>query len=526
MVWKISDPQYNEVAKIRWECVPYTRGLGLDLGCGAIKGFPHWIGIDNRKDTALFNVEMNPDLSVPDASDLKFLASQQYDFIFSSHLLEHIEDYKKALKEWWRLVKPGGYLNLYLPHKDYYPNIGVEGANPDHKHDFLPQDIIDAMKEIGGWDLVENQERNGDDEYSFYQVYKRYSDPKMHRFSCKEPKPTKTCALVRYGAWGDVIQTSSILPGLKSKGYHITLYTVPRAWEAIKHDPLIDKIILQDQEQVPNAWLGDFWAYLRKKYDLFINLSESVEASLLAMQDRAPFQWTKEARHAIMNVNYLELMHKMADVPYEKPLMRFVPTDDEKVWVKQEVKRLGAQPLLMWVLRGSAVHKVWCGGEDPVNKATGFDQIIARIMVQWPKAKVITVGDESCKQIIEKVWQNEPRVVKKSGEWTIRQTMAMAQACEIVIGPETGVMNAVAMEPMKKIVFLSHSTVENLTRDWNNTVSLFSRTTDCYPCHKLIRSWDQCNQEGETGIAKCQAAIGPGEVWDAIRETLDERMAA
>lgn len=526
MTWDIKNSEGNEAGKIRWELVPYTRGLGLDIGCGPFKAFPHFIGVDNRNDSRIFGVAMDPDLTVPDATKLPQLASAQYDFVFSSHMLEHVVDYKAALKEWWRIIKPGGHLCLYLPHKDFYPNIGKEGSNPDHKHDFIPQDIIDAMQAIGGWDMVENQERNEDTEYSFFQVYKKYADPKMHRFSCREPKPEKTCALVRYGAWGDVIQMSSVLPALKAEGYHITVYTVPRALDAVKHEPLIDRFIVQDQEQVPNSWLGEWWAYCRKKYDRFINLSESVEASLLAMSDRAPFTWVHEARHAYMNHNYLEFMHRMAGVEYKKPMMRFVPTEDEKVWVAREKQRISGDPLLMWVLRGSAVHKVWCGGEDEVNHATGFDQIVARIMLQWPKAKVIFVGDESCKDIIEAPWQNEPRVIRRSGEWTIRQTMAMAQVCDMVIGPETGVMNAVAMEPMKKVVFLSHSSVENLTRDWHNTVSLYSRDTPCYPCHKLINRWDQCVQEGNTGIAKCQAAIPPSEVWDAIREELDAKMAA
>ena len=526
MTWDIKTSEGNEAEKIKWELVPYTRGLGLDIGCGPCKAFPHFIGVDNRSDSRLFGIHMNPDLTVPDATKLPQFASCSHDFIFSSHMLEHVEDTKACLKEWWRIVKPGGHLCLYLPHKDYYPNIGKDGSNPDHKHDFLPQDIIDIMKGIGGWDLVENQSRNEGNEYSFFQVFKKYADPKMHRFSCDEPKPEKTCAVVRYGAWGDVIQTSSILPALKAEGYHITLYTVPRAYDAIQHEPLIDKFIIQDQEQVPNSWLGEWWAHLRPKYDRFINLSESVEASLLAMSDRAPYYWTHEARHWYMNRNYLELVHLMAGVPYDKPLMRFVPTNDELTWVAQEKKRINADPLLMWVLRGSAVHKVWCGGEDLVNKATGFDQIIARIILQWPRAKIITVGDESCKKIIEAPWQNEPRVIRKSGEWTIRQTMAMAQSCDMVIGPETGVMNAVAMEPMRKLVFLSHSSVENLTRDWRNTLSLYSRDTPCHPCHKLIHNWNQCVQEGDTGIAACQAAIPPSEVWDAIRLELDEKMAA
>ena len=142
MTWRKDDPQGSESDKIKWEIVPWTRGLVLDIGCGPHKPFNHFIGVDNRKDTAMFGIEMNPDLTVPDATNLPLFASAAYDSVFSSHLLEHIEDHKAALREWWRLVKPGGYLVLYLPHKSFYPNIGTDGANPDHKHDFLPADII------------------------------------------------------------------------------------------------------------------------------------------------------------------------------------------------------------------------------------------------------------------------------------------------------------------------------------------------------------------------------------------------
>ena len=526
MVWKIDAPQGHEVSKIRWELVAYTRGRGLDLGCGPEKGFPHFRGIDSNKDAALFGIQATAaDFIIPTCEVLDDFASASQDFIFSSHLLEHIENHEKALREWWRVLRPGGHLCLYLPHKDFYPNIGTEGANPDHKHDFHPDDIIAAMKKIGGWDLVENQERNGGEEYSFFQVYKKYADVKSHRYSYREPKPTKTCAIVRYGAWGDVIQMSSILPALKEDGYHITLYTVPRAWEAVKHEPLIDKVLLQDTDQVPNASLGAFFEYLKTRYDRFINLCESVEGSLLAMPGRPTYSMSHEARHAYMNHNYIEFAHKLARVPFTKPLMRFVATDAEKKWAKAERAKLGADKLVMWVLRGSALHKIWSGGQDEVNKATGFDGVLARIMMTWKGAKVVLVGDEGMKAI-EAPWQNEPRIVRRSGMWDIRQTMAMAQVCDIVIGPETGVLSSAAMEPMKKIVFLSHSSVENLTRDWVNTTSLYARNVECYPCHKLIYQWDQCNRDEKEGVAKCQMDIHPSEVWDAIVDTLAEREAA
>ena len=510
MVWKATDPQGAETAKIRWELVPYTRGIGYDIGCGPYKAFGHFIGIDNRKDTQLFSIAMDPDLTVPDACHLPMLASAHADFVYSSHTLEHIKEHLKALREWWRILKPGGHLCLYLPHKKFYPNIGTEGANPDHVHDFAPEDIIEAMKMVGGWDLVECQERNETNEYSFFVVFKKYADPKLHNYSCRVPKPAKTCAIIRYGAWGDVIQMSSILPALKAEGYHVTLYTVPRAWDAVKHEPMIDKVVLQDPEQVPNSWLGEYWDYLRPRYDKFINLSESVEGSLLSMPERIQSRWPREARHAVMNQNYIEFTHQIAGVKFDKPLMRFAATDEEKKWAKAEKVKLGGAPLILWVLAGSGIHKVWAG----------IDAVIARTMLTWPDAKIITVGDERCKKMIEQPWEKEPRIIRRSGVWTIRETMAMAQVCDLVIGPETGVMSAVAMEPMPKIVLLSHSSVQNLTRDWVDTYSVFSTTTPCYPCHRLIYNWDQCVKDEATGTAQCQADIHPDAVWNAMERAL------
>ena len=147
MVWKPENPQGNEAAKIKYDIVPYTRGQGLDLGCGMYKAYPHFIGVDNRKQWGdnlpaydEYALRMNVDINC-NCSNLDIFTSNSMDFVFSSHLLEHIENTEKTLKGWWRVIKPGGYLLLYLPHAEFYPKVGEPGANPDHKHDFLPNDI-------------------------------------------------------------------------------------------------------------------------------------------------------------------------------------------------------------------------------------------------------------------------------------------------------------------------------------------------------------------------------------------------
>lgn len=520
MTWKIDDPQGNESAKIRWELVPYTRGVGLDLGCGAYKTFPHFIGVDNLTDRRLFGTQMQPDIVIPTCEKLSIFATQSMNFVFSSHLLEHIEDTKASLAEWWRVIKVGGYLCLYLPHKDFYPNIGQEGANPDHKHDFLPKDIVAAMEEVAdGWDLVENQERNEGFEYSFFQVYKKLGH-KTHLKSCDKPKPEKTCAVVRYGAFGDLLMASNVFPGLKEQGYHLTLYTVDRGYEAVRHDPNIDRVILQEQEQVPNAKLSEFFDYLATKYDKLINLCESVEGTFLALQGRTHARFNKEARHMLMNFNYVEFACELSGVPFSHP-QKFHTTKDEMEWAEKERARIGGDYVIMWALSGSSVHKHW----------PHLDTIVARLLLANRNIRIVMVGDDSCK-LIESAWENESRVIRKSGVWTIRQSMSFLDQCDMVIGPETGVLNAAAMLDVAKIVTLSHSTIENLTKHWKNCVSLVPPKTPCYPCHMMHYGFDTCtpgymniNGKDERVGSLCQVNIGPEQMWEAIEPYLIRKAA-
>ena len=178
MVWSIDNPQCNESKKICYTAAPYLRGKGLDIGAGDFKVLPHVISVDNMNHEQ-FGFQIKPDI-LCDCTNMSLFTSQSMDFVYSSHTLEHIEDYKSTLNEWWRLVKFDGYLILYLPHKEFYPNIGTEGCNPDHKHDFLPADIISAMESVTGgkFDIVECQERNEDEEYSMFMVFKKIKGSK------------------------------------------------------------------------------------------------------------------------------------------------------------------------------------------------------------------------------------------------------------------------------------------------------------------------------------------------------------
>lgn len=502
MVWRADAPQGNESAKVRFDIVEFTRGKGLDLGCGPNKAFPHFVGVDSGKDTELFGLDIQPDVQVDDAGHLPMFDDASQDFVFSSHLLEHIEDYAAALKEWWRVIRPGGYLVLYLPHRDFYPRIGQPGANIDHKHDFEPKNIKDVMYGLGGWSLLVNEVRAGGEEYSFLQVWQKRHDEKQVSHCLKAETPRKTACVVRYGGFGDMLQAASILPELKRQGYHVTVMTTPRGQSVIELDPHVDAFFIQDDNQVPNHLLMEFWEHQAKRFDKFINLSESVEGTLLALPGRANHAWPHEVRHKYLNRNYLEWTAELAGVPFV-PEGSFYPSDDE---VLKSVALQTEGFDVLFALSGSSQHKFY----------PGQDAVIARILLEMPEATIFLTGDEAC-QLLEAGWEKEPRVRLLSGKQTIRETLTFAQAVHCVVGPETGVLNAVAFTPyVVKVCLLSHSSAENLTKHWLNATAIEPIGVDCYPCHRLHYGMKYCREHQDTGAALCQVAIEPERVMKPI----------
>lgn len=517
MTWNKNAPYKAESKKIVWEVAPYLRGRGLDVGAGDFKILPHAISVDNCHHQA-FGFNIKPDVFVPTAADLSVFGSQSMDFVYSSHLLEHMEDPAAALKEWYRLVKPGGYLILHLPHEDHYPKMGEDGANPDHKWNLNNQMVREWMQNLAPWDLIEDQVRTQDDEYSILQIYQKLvkAPGVRHQFSCDKPKAEKRVLVCRFGAFGDLIQASSVFAGLKQDGYEVTLMCSPPGMDVVLHDPNIDHFMILDKDQVPNGNLMEFWDWQKKKYDKFVNLSESVEGTLLAMWDRAPRFWPPAVRHERMNRNYLEFQHELAGIPHV-PQPKFYPTVEEQKWARDTREKMDAKRVVMWSLAGSSVHKAWAG----------MDNVIAAILLEFPETHVVLVGGPEA-VMLESGWEKEPRVHCTCGKWSIRQSMAFLDQVDLVVGPETGMLNAASHMDNWKVCLLSHSTWENLTRDWKNTIAVWSDKTECFgrgkneapACHALHYTWDFCTKHEESGTAQCQMDITPEEVWGAVGNIL------
>lgn len=515
MVWRSDAQQGSEAAKVRFDLVRYMAGTVLDLGCGPAKIFPakNIIGVDNDVDAKLFGIKANPNIYADATKRLPF-EDGYADTIFSSHLLEHAEDYKATLKEWWRVLKVGGYLILYLPHADWYPNIGMPHANVDHKHDFRNDDITHAMRECAwrsgkGWEQLADEVRCGGNEYSFLQIYRKLDSHVTQTYDPPE-KPEKTLAVVRLGAHGDALWLSAILPGLKEQGWHVTVYTQEAGEASLRHDPNIDCLMVQQ-----NGLFGDdpflmqiaYWQHEEGKYDKFVNLTGCVERDLLPHPYEFRFHMPFEQRHALMNRNYMEALHEWCGVPFDrkKVRVRFYPTAEELAWAAQErAKHDGA--LVMINPTGSTLPKFWPHTQRLME------------LLDAQGVSTVMVGDKRLQQI------EPPALGKVVGtDWDIRRVFTLAQMCDVVVGTESAVVNSVAHNDNAKIVLLSHSSGENLTRDWQNTVAFSPVDLACYPCHRIHADATYCTVTA-SGNAACQEAATPEVVAECVLQWIGGKM--
>ncbi|MCZ6701455.1 MAG: class I SAM-dependent methyltransferase [Ignavibacteria bacterium] len=102
----------------------YCKGVGLDIGFGSDLVTKNAKGYDFEHGNAQY---------------LKGMKDNSYDFVYSSHTIEHLPDPAEGVKNWFRVVKPGGYLAIYLPHRDLYEKKKTlpSNFNLNHRHFFL-----------------------------------------------------------------------------------------------------------------------------------------------------------------------------------------------------------------------------------------------------------------------------------------------------------------------------------------------------------------------------------------------------
>lgn len=103
----------------------YLNGHGIDIGSG-----DDVLEIKN-------GIVDEWDLYHGDAQYMIGVPNEKYDFVYSSHCLEHMYDVDRTLMNWIRILKPNGYLYITVPDYILYEKLRFPSIyNTDHKNSF------------------------------------------------------------------------------------------------------------------------------------------------------------------------------------------------------------------------------------------------------------------------------------------------------------------------------------------------------------------------------------------------------
>jgi len=130
-------PKFQDEGNASQFAIPFAKhfckGNGVDIGC-------------NRKEWA-YPGATGIDLNFNDGNDAYNFKYDNLDYVYSSHCLEHLPDWVKALDYWTTKLNTGGVLFLYLPH--YNQEYWRPWNNRKHMHIFTPEIIKDYMTDSG-----------------------------------------------------------------------------------------------------------------------------------------------------------------------------------------------------------------------------------------------------------------------------------------------------------------------------------------------------------------------------------------
>lgn len=147
-------------------------GQVLDIGCGDDLCVAHATPFDKEHGDANRILDYFP----PDS----------FDCVHSSHCLEHMYDPNKSLDDWWKLVKPGGYLVTVVPDEELYEQGNWPSLfNLDHKSTFrlggesswspVSRDIRALVQALPGAEIVSAERQDMGYVHGFGRLHRNRS---------------------------------------------------------------------------------------------------------------------------------------------------------------------------------------------------------------------------------------------------------------------------------------------------------------------------------------------------------------
>ncbi len=127
------------IRKNRGDFETYLKGNGIDIGFG-----DDLLCVENGTVEGINE----------DGEELRRFQNELFDFVYSSHCLEHLNSIESAIENWSRVLKKGGCLYVVIPdwviyEKQRWPS----SFNGDHKHTFSIDYTREMVKRDNHWHI-------------------------------------------------------------------------------------------------------------------------------------------------------------------------------------------------------------------------------------------------------------------------------------------------------------------------------------------------------------------------------------
>lgn len=144
----------SETAKYRHLTTEHCVGCGVDIASQGDPVVPWAMQLDlPPEEFAYYNSNHAPQgpIQLRGHADKLPFDSDSLDFVYSSHLLEDFADWEPILKEWVRVLKPGGKLIVLIPDRELWVKACANGQPPNdfHRHEGYLGELSTYAERLG-----------------------------------------------------------------------------------------------------------------------------------------------------------------------------------------------------------------------------------------------------------------------------------------------------------------------------------------------------------------------------------------
>lgn len=295
----------------------------------------------------------------------------------------------------------------------------------------------------------------------------------------------KRVAFIRGGyGLGDMIQCTPVLSRLKKAGAQsITAWCWPQTEPILRHNPHLDGIRYFDQrindpnipEPERNIIEEQFKAEIKENFDTLLYLGFTVEGTYVFKSTfDGPFGscgLIEARRKKAEGVNLYEEMLRRSGLHIaqgDRCLPEFYfSAEEEEDFAQFAAQKKKNQKWILWNPAGSTQNKLL-----PYS-----GMFIKSVLKRYPNSRHFLVGSLNTDIA-------DPRVDVIGLQWPVRKTISYLRAMDLVVAPDSFVLNAAGAFKTPKVTWLTHTGPEHIIGHFHNCQYVQART-QCSPCYLI-----------------------------------------